>query len=598
VTGSRQAPRAATQRRRLWIAIACALVVAATIIAFLPSLGNNFVNWDDEEYVTGSTLVTGLSTEHLERIVTEPVKANYHPLTILTLAVDYRLWDLDPFGYHATNLALHVLNTLLVFVLVLRLGGGRLPAAVITALFFGIHPMHVESVAWISARKDVLYALLFLSALIAYTRFVQQDMRRYYWIAAGLFVLSVLSKPMAVVFPVVLILIDYWLGRRPCKVVFVEKIPLFALSLVFGIVALQTQAHAMGDVARYTLTERLAFASYGIVAYLVKLLAPVKLSALYPYPRGEIPGAFLLAPVIVLGILFAILWCVRRSKLVMFGMAFYFVNIALVLQFVSVGQAIMADRYSYLAYFGPLFIIGVLYGKAADRATAGLKFVLAAGLCICAVLCIYLTFERCKVWENSEVLWTDVLKKHPESHVAHYNRGVYYRSRGNDDKALDDFDRALSLKSNYARAYNNRGAIRYRRGQNKLALEDFDRAIESSPDFAEAYFNRGRVHMAERADDLALRDYTLAVQLDPDLAAAYNNRASIYFKRGQFEQALEDFDRAVRLEPDNAGYRLNRSYCLDALGQTAMAYEDALRARQLGAEVDAQYLRRLERAQR
>jgi tetratricopeptide (TPR) repeat protein len=582
----------------MWIAIACALVAAATFIAFLPSLGNDFVNWDDEEYVTESTLITGLSAEHLKRIFTAPVKANYHPLTILTLAIDYRLWGLDPFGYHATSLALHLLNTLLVFVLAMRLGGSRLPAAVITALFFGIHPMHVESVAWISARKDVLYVLLFLSALIAYTRFVRREQRRYYWIATVLFVLSALSKPMAVVFPLVLLLMDYWLSRRPTKVVFTEKIPLFLLSLAFGMVALQTQSHAMGDVARYTLTERLAFASYGIVGYLVKLLAPVKLSALYPYPRGEPPSAFLLGPVIVLGVALVTLWCVRRSKLVVFGMAFYFVNIVLVLQFVSVGQAIMADRYSYLAYFGPLFIIGVLCGKAADRATVGSRYALVAGLCVCAVLCVYLTFERCKVWESSEVLWTDVLKKQPESHVAHYNRGVYYRSQGDDEKALDDFDRALSLKSNYARAYNNRGAIRYRRGQNREALEDFDRAIESSPDFAEAYFNRGRVHMAEHADDQALRDYTLAVKLDPDLAAAYNNRASIYFKREEFGQAAEDFDRAVRLEPDNAGYRLNRSYSHDALGQTAMAYEDALRARQLGAEVDPRFLQRLERDQR
>lgn len=598
MTGSPQSPRTATPRRRLWIALACVLVAAATFIAFFPSLGNDFVNWDDQEYVTESTLITGLSTEHLKRIFTEPVKANYHPLTLLTLAIDYRLWGLDPFGYHASNLALHLLNTLLVFVLALRLGSSRLPAAVITALFFGTHPMHVESVAWVSARKDVLYVLLFLSALIAYTRFVQQEQRRYYWIATGLFVLSALSKPMAVVFPLVLLLIDYWLGRRPSRAVFAEKIPLFLLSLAFGVVALQTQAHAMGDVARYTLIERLAFASYGGVGYLVKLLAPVKLSALYPYPRSGLTGAFLLAPVIVLGILLATLWCVRRSKLVVFGMAFYFVNIALVLQFVSVGQAIMADRYSYLAYFGPLFIIGVLYGKAADRATAGLKYAWAAGLCICAVLCIHLTFERCKAWENSEVLWTDVLTKHPESHLAHYNRGVYYRSQGDDEKALDDFDRALSLKSNYARAYNNRGAIRYRRGQNKRALEDFDRAVESSPDFAEAYFNRGRVYMAEGADDQALRDYALAVQLDPDLVAAYNNRASIYFRRGEFGQALEDFDRAVKLEPENAGYRLNRSYCRDALGQTAMAYEDALRAQELGADVDAKYLHRLERDQR
>jgi len=546
------------------IPLACLLVVVATFVAFYPSLGNGFTNWDDEEYVTESTLVTGLSGDHLKRIFTEPVKANYHPLTILTLALDYRFWGLEPLGYHATNLALHLLNTLLVFFLVLRLADGRRWVALFTALFFGIHPMHVESVAWVSARKDVLYAFFFIAALIFYTRFVRERHRRDYWIVAGLFLLALLSKPMAVVLPPVLLAIDYWLGRKSFKAALVEKIPLFVMSVAFGIVAIQTQAHAMGDLTRYSAFQRIAFACYGLVAYLVKLFAPVGLSALHPYPRGQLPGAFLLAPVAVLGIALAILVSLRRTRLVAFGMLFFFLNLALVLQVVSVGQAVTSDRYSYLAYVGPLFVLGMLYATAMERGSAGLT------ICIflCAAACMFLTLERCTVWKNSEILWTDVLDKHPGSHVAHYNRGMYYRSLADDGKALADFDRAIELKPNYSLAYNNRGGIRYRRGDLRSALADFDRAIESDPSLAMAHYNRGRVHMARQADDLAIRDYDRAVELQPDLAPAYNNRASIYFNRGNYRRAYDDFDRAVSLDPDNAAFLRNREHARDALGRS------------------------------
>jgi tetratricopeptide (TPR) repeat protein len=333
-----------------------------------------------------------------------------------------------------------------------------------------------------------------------------------------------------------------------------------------------------------------------LVGYLVKLLAPVRLSALYLYPAGDLPGLFLLAPVGALGLVLGTLWCVRRARFVAFGMLFYLVNVLLVLQLISVGQAVMADRYTYLAYVGPLFVLGVLYVKAASRSASAWKHGLTAGMCVLSILSMHLTFERCRVWKDSEALWTDVLEKQPGSYLAHYNRGTLYLSQGNDQMALGDFDRAISLRADYAEAYNNRGAIRYRRGQSRLAVADFDQAIRHAPDFAEAYFNRGRVYMAGQADERALRDYTRAVELEPGLAPAYNNRASIHFKRGDYESALKDYDRAVRLEPANAGLLLNRSLCYDALGRTAPAYRDALKARQLGAGVDARYLERLARS--
>jgi tetratricopeptide (TPR) repeat protein len=252
---------------------------------------------------------------------------------------------------------------------------------------------------------------------------------------------------------------------------------------------------------------------------------------------------------------------------VAFGMLFFFLNLALVLQVVSVGQAIMADRYSYLAYVGPLFVIGMLYATAMERGAPRLRIASTICVCLCTVAGMLLTFDRCTVWKNSEVLWTDVLDRYPGSHVAHYNRGMYYRSLEDDGRALADFDRAISLKPNYSLAYNNRGGIRYRRGDLPSALADFDRAIEFDPKLALAHYNRGRVHMARQADDLAIRDYSRAVELQPDLAPAYNNRASIYFNRGDYRRAYDDFDRAVGLDPDNAAFLRNRNHARDALGR-------------------------------
>ena len=542
----------------------CGLALATTLVVFLPVLDNGFTNWDDPAYVTESRLITSLSFDHLLQMAREPVRSNYHPLTMLSLALDYRRAGLDPRAYHATNLALHLANTALVFWLVRALGGRTL-AATITALFFGIHPMHVESVAWVSARKDVLYGLFFLGGLVTYARYVARRRLGLYALSAGLFMLSLLAKPAAVVFPLVLLLVDLWLKRHDRRRFLLEKVPLLLISLGFGLAALETQAHAVGVVERFGLFERLRFACYGLVIYLWKLFVPVGLAALHRFPEGPPPPTLRLAPLFALSVGLAVALVARRWAVVGFAFLFYLVNVALVLQVVPVGQAIIAERYTYLAYVGPLFALGAGAAATWDRSSRVLRAALALVLAAAACGAGYLAFARCLVWRDSETLWSDVIGKDPRAALAYHSRAAARRAAGREDEALADLEQALALKPDYAEAYNDRGAIRERRGRHLEALADFERATEARPSFAVAYFNKGRAHTALGDTPAALEDYDRALELDPGFAAAYNNRASLYFAAGDFARALDDFERAVRFEPTNEAYEANRSHAALAL---------------------------------
>src|SRR2546426_1352573 len=269
-------------RRGTWL-LWLGAVVFVTFAVYVPSLDNDFTNWDDTQYVLDNHL---LAHPSFKAVLTTPVGGNYHPLTIWSLALNYRLSGLNPASYHWLSLLLHLANTALVFLFIRRLSGGRLWTSVATSLFFGIHPMHVESVAWIAERKDVLYAFFYLVSLIAYLRYL--DARKWGWLMASLLalILSAASKPAAVVLPLTLLAIDYYRGRALTLRVVLEKVPFFAVSLVGGLLTLQAQ-HTVGAMAYahvWNPFQKLLFASYGTVMYIVKLFVPVSLSAIYPYP--------------------------------------------------------------------------------------------------------------------------------------------------------------------------------------------------------------------------------------------------------------------------------------------------------------------------
>jgi len=311
------------------------LVSILTFIAFSPILNNVFTNWDDMVYVTQNTLIKNLSLDGIRAIFKTPVSSNYHPVTILSYALNYRISELNPFSYMLTNLLFHIFNTVLVFCFIYLLSGKRTMLALFVSLLFGIHPMHVESVAWVSERKDVLFVFFLLLGLINYLNYLKKPNLIKYLSLLFLFILSLLSKPAAVVFPVLLILVDYYLQRKTTvKKSFLEKLPFLVLALVLGIVTFRLQSAEAVSLERFSFIHRILFGTYGFVMYIIKLFVPIKLSALHPFPEnGQMNFFYYITPIIIFGIL-GISYRLRKNRVFIFGLGFYLISILLVLQFI------------------------------------------------------------------------------------------------------------------------------------------------------------------------------------------------------------------------------------------------------------------------
>ena len=272
----------APSKSRLYLLLACIL----TFVVFLPTLFNGFINFDDPQYISENPIVQSFNSFNLKQIFTSPFVGNYQPITMLTYMVDHALLGLNPKIYHFTNLIFHLLNVIVLYFIFLRVNFNT-TTSLIAALLFGIHPLHVESVAWIAARKDVVYAFFFFLSILFYLKYIQQQKKQFYAISILLFILSVLSKAQAVVLPVVLFLFDYILKRKLNKQTILEKIPFFAVSIAFGIMAIMIQrnAGAVQTFSYFPLYQRILFACYGLANYFYKIILPIDLSIFYPYPE-------------------------------------------------------------------------------------------------------------------------------------------------------------------------------------------------------------------------------------------------------------------------------------------------------------------------
>lgn len=553
-------------------------IVALTFAVYLPSLDNEFTNWDDNFYVTENPLV---SHPDPGAVLTKPVAGNWHPLTIWSFALNYRFAGLDPAAYHWTSLLIHLANTALVFLFVRQLARGRRWTPIVVAALFGIHPMHVESVAWVAERKDVLYAFFYLAGLIAYVRYL--DRRQPAWLGAALvlFVFSAASKPAAVVFPLTLLAIDWFRNRRFTRKVWLEKAPFFVVALIDGIVTLQIQRASGAITEHWGPFEKLLFAGYGVVMYVVKLFVPVRLSAIYPYPslaRGGIGPEYYVALAAAAILLPALVWLFRRNRVVLFGLAFYLINIVLVLQFFSIGGAVMADRYTYVAYIGLFIALAWWLDEPRERLPARIPVrpVLAAVLALLVPVSAFATWKRADVWQNAETLWNDTIGKYPGRIAdAYNNRGFYYYSEaGRYGEALADFDQAIALNPNVAKVWVNKGNTLAAMGRNDSSLVAFDRALALKPDFADGWNNRGALKLQMGNFMGAVADCSRAIELDPNQRDAYTNRSLAYIQMGQFDKALPDSRRAVELapgRPDNYLQLGTIGFALTRLGRYAEA---------------------------
>jgi tetratricopeptide (TPR) repeat protein len=612
--------------------LSAVLVLVVTFAALSPALIANFSNWDDQIMITQNAKIMGMSWDHVRIWFTTFHERLYHPLVLMSYSIEYHFFGLNPHVFHATNLALHLFNTLFVLWFIFLLSRNGI-VAIITALLFGIHPMHVESVLWLSERKDVLYSFFFLGSLISYLYFLKDNKKRFYYLSFFIFILSLLSKSMAMTLPFVLLLCDYILNVRIGKDNLISKLPFFALSFVFGMITVlgHYEPGVKGREFSFSFIGNLVSACQNIVFYLIKLFLPFKLSCIYPATDRiqNIPQIiFFFAPLIVIALIALAVYSAKYSKIGIFGGLFFLVTIAPVTQILPVGLVIPADRYTYIPYIGLFYIFaeGCLwaYGRFDKKIVTVLLVLMFLALSV-------LAFERALVWRDSIPLWDNAIQNYNNVALAYYNRGdEYFLKKNNYEKALYDFrqaimadpddvdayinmglisyfkhdyrnaifmyDKSIEISNKVPEAYLNRGNAFNALGKHDNALSDYNQALKMRPAYLEGWLNRGNLYMKTGNPDRAISDFDRAIELKPDYTDAYNNRGNAYFKKGDLTSAYLDFTRTILSDPRYANAYYNRAVVSSMRGDSASALSDALKARSLGMNVDPQVIEKLRKA--
>ncbi len=545
------------------------LVVFATAVAFFPTLFNGFIEWDDPVYVTENDAVSNFSAQNIKKAFTCSFGGCYCPLVIMSHAVEYRFFKLDPFIYHLTNYLLHISVSLLVFYFIYLLSS-NLNMAFITAVLFGLHPLHVESVAWVSERKDLLCALFYMLALTAYLIYLRNKRKRYYFLCFLFTGFSLLSKPMAVTMPFILVLLDYFLGRKVNKTLICEKLPIFALVLLFGAVNLHFQVlSGATGVIELGAGSKIYFLSKAIPFYLSKVFAPINLSIGYPYHAvvskhfGEIKY-YIAILVILAG--FAV-FSRRYSKKMIFGTLFFLITIAPVLKIIPAGDDFAADRYMYLPSIGVFYAVSVIANGIFTSSIAKARLIRSAMLFLFTMALIalsVLTWKRCGLWKDTGTLFFDYLERYPDTPSFYNNLGMYFLKEDRVDKAIKYFEIAVMLNPEYGTARENLERVLARQkeiqsGGGGLAVPRAESArdITREVDLLNVLgVERGKSGKIDEAVFL----FNEAVRLDRDHAESYNNLGYAYYMKGEYERAEEYFKKTLEIDPNHKKARINLDY--------------------------------------
>jgi len=529
------------------------IILILTILVYLPVLNSGFVNLDDNGFIYENIDVVSGGFHSITHFFTKFYVGHYLPLTMLSFKLDHFLFGLNAQGFHIVNLILHLFNIILVYILMQKLIREKQISLIITALF-ALHPMHVESVAWISERKDVLYTFFLLLSLIYYVRYISDNCsRKCFYISLITFFLALLSKSAAVIMPFLLILIDFVLKRGFNKRVVFEKIPFFAMSVFFALLTLHSQAvggKGSEVFARFGGTDKLIFAFYAFGFYIVKIISPVHLSAYHPFPdigSGNLPHGFYLIILISVVFLALMIWLIYRSikfksfDPILFGMLFYLFTILLYI-YLPVGRVIVAERFSYLSYIGLFFILAFIINRIIQlKLSLYFNRSIQIILVLIILLFSFLTYERSKIWQNGVSLWKNVLSEYPTDPFVNKSMADAFVMYKNYDRALDYYKKAITYDSSFAEAYYNMGIMNLKNDHIFQAIVDFSKAVEIDPGLIFGYINRGNAKTQLKDYDGAIADFTLAINKNPSKAEAYVNRGSAYFLLNRKNQACYDW---------------------------------------------------------
>lgn len=567
----------------------CILALVAIVCwSFYPALDNDFVHWDDQYYITDNPLIYTPSIENLQLLLTKIISLNYHPLTMISLWINaYMSGTASAFPFIVTNILVHLINTILVFFFIKKISNDKLIVAFTTALIFGIHPMHVESVVWISERKDVLYTFFFLLSSISYVNFIDQKNNRYLVVSFLFFVFACLSKAMAVSLVPILYLIDYYKNRKLTSYfLHLEKIPFIIFALLVGSIAMDVQAggdflgllepssdaKALSSDATYTLIERFQFACYGLFFYIQKFFFPFNLAAFHPYAPVVNTNYLPLISILSLGLIGSLIYTINKFKKIAFGGFFFLFTLLLVLQFIQVGSAIVAERYTYIPYIGLGFLLGLFIESLLKNKS---KVILLFILFLITTYFSFLTRKQVDLWQNHVSLFQNVVNLYPSDPYSREYLATGLWLEGKQDEAIVHLEYAIN-KLHYLQSTSFELLANCWADKNDpdKALAFYDKAIELNPQNYVAYYHRGLL-LVEIDPKAAIADFNFCEQSNHDYIKQIRHepRARCYGIIGELEKSIAGFTEAIKYDPISEIY-FNRGLSYERLGQLEEAIAD------------------------
>lgn len=571
-------------------------------IAFYPALDNEFVYWDDQYYVIENVLINQPTFEHLSSLFTKIISLNYHPVTMFSLWLNaFFSGTQSAFPFIFTNVIFHFFNTVLVYLFFKNLHKESAFTAIFTSLIFAIHPLHVESVAWVSERKDVLYTFFFLASSFAYLRYSEGKNTVWYFASWLLFVLSCGAKAMAVSLVPVLWLIDYFQERKfTFRTALVEKSPFILLALLVGSIAVNIQAGgdffgilqrssdgiALGPSVEAGIWYKLSVASYGLFFYLTKFLFPFDLSALHPYDAVIYESWFQFIP--LCGFFFgtALIFAFFRDRKIAFGLGFFTATIALVLQFIPVGVAIAAERYTYLPYVGLAFTVAILLQRLTEYLPKSTPWIAMFGLTSAFT---YLTHKQADIWQNHITLFSNTVEKYPKNPYAREYLAASYHRDGQVEKAITELEYAINeLGYLHTNSFELLGVYYEETGDLEKALAFYSEAIDLRPNNYTARYNRGLL-LADFDPEAALADFEICEASQDARIRDYilEQQGICYGKLGNYEAAVEYLSTALSVFPDSEMLYYNRAVTYERMGLKKNAAEDYKVALELNSDLSS-----------
>lgn len=526
-------------------------LILAMLAVFWQLHQYDFVNIDDDTYVTRNSYVqSGITPAGLRWAFSATDGQYWHPVTWLSLMFDYQLYGLHAGGYHVHNIIIHILSALLLFGLFNRMTGEIWKSAFVAAIF-ALHPLRVESVAWIAKRRDLLCIFFSILSMCLYVYYAEKPVVKRYLLVLLSFVLALMSKPMAVTLPLIMILLDYWPLRRlrfgqenSILLQLREKAPFFIIAALFSIITIYV--HDDPSMKHFSLESRMANAAVSYVMYLEKTFWPQNLSVLQIFSSALPSGQVLYSALLIIVVSVFVITARKRFPYFLVGWLWYTITILPVLGIVQFGHLAISDHHTYLPSIGIAVMLawGVPFLFSGEE--TGRKILFPAGVTVLIILAV-LTWRQCGYWKNTAELLTRACLITKNNYIAHNNLASHLAEKGNFKEAIENYNKALGIRPDLHPSYLGRGLAYDGLGQHRHALEDYNRAILLKPDYAEAYFNRGNAYDEIGLYQEAVQDYNKAIQLKPDYLQAYNNRGNTYFSTGQYKLGCLDVRKVCTL---------------------------------------------------